>query len=60
MAMKKKTRDTLIIVGATLAVAAWMLPGSYDWARAKYFGTEGEKKKAAQYGEQTKATFKPA
>jgi len=58
--MRKKTRDTIIIVGATLAVAAWMLPGTYEWVVAKYFGTEAEKKKAAAYGESTKKTFKKA
>ena len=58
--MRKKTRDTLIIVGVTLAVAAWMLPGTYDWARAKYFGDEAEKKKAAAYGTTTQKVFKAA
>jgi len=55
--MRKKTRDTIIVVGVTLAVAAWMLPGTFEWAKAKYFGSETQRKKAAAYGEATRKVF---
>jgi hypothetical protein len=56
--MQKKTKDALKVAGITAAVMFMVLPGTFEWVRAKYMGTAEEKAKAEAYGKATQDTFK--
>lgn len=56
--MTKKTKDALKAAALGAGVVVVLLPGTWNWLRAKFMGTEAEKKKAEDWAKKTEDEFK--